>query len=322
MRDSVIVRGLYGDIDEYISKVPNWDLRIAQLSAGANESGHLLLSANNFEYLFFQHSLKSLHQAVQPKPGISLFVPLSLAPVVHLSRSSNAMAIACAPCGHAINVITPDCFYGATIYISYKKLHELLGQVYDFPAGFTPCKVTTYFHPTSEQYNRISAMLFAIKNQFQSNYGSDSARKEWLSHYTITQVIPLLIQIMGYSTNLPVVARLDKFQSALDIIFNNLDSPPTILELATRLNMTKRNLQYIFKDRVGITPKQFINTMRLNVARKRLWHSVIARGQISNIANELDYWHMGKFSQDFKLLFGKSPGEVLKTQNDSIQMSV
>jgi AraC-like DNA-binding protein len=39
---------------------------------------------------------------------------------------------------------------------------------------------------------------------------------------------------------------------------------------------------------------------------------------VADIANQLGYWHMGGFAQDFKRLFKVSPTELLRLDADKL----
>lgn len=314
---SLLARGRFGDIDEYIASLNNWDLSITQLVSGQSQCGQLFLSVGDFEYLFFDHALKSLHHAHQVKPGISFLIPLSKEPLNYLEQHFDEPTICCAPYGESITVITPDDFVGATVYISNDKLHELLEQRYDSPVCCPPRYTSTFYHPSVEQLSQLQKCLHTVYQHFQKTTLLSADNEHWLSEISSNYMMPLLNDIMANQQNQLLKHRPDAFKQALEIIFAHLDSPPSITEMAQQLKMTPRNLQYLFKNHLGMTPKQFIKALRLNAARKKLWHAQFKRGKIADIANSLGYWHMGSFAQDFKSLFQLNPTDILRTGNNA-----
>ncbi len=317
MHHSTIISGSYRSIDEYIANVPSWDVDISQLVSGRCESRHTIFSTRDFEFRFIEHTLRFLQRGYDVKPGLSFFLPLSDEPLNYLGHRFDRPTICCAPSGENINVITPDNFFGALIYISSEKLQQLLAQICDPSVIKMPRLATTYFHPTAHQFNELKAQLILIKNYMPPCGTMTVDNKEWLHNWTVAKVVPLLVEIMANRSEVIADARREKFETALEIIVNNIYSPPSITELAALLNMTARNLQYMFKNNIDMTPKQFAKVFRLNVARKRLWHSARVRGQVSDIANDLGYWHMGSFTQEFKQLFQLTPTSILSMQRDS-----
>jgi transcriptional regulator GlxA family with amidase domain len=140
--------------------------------------------------------------------------------------------------------------------------------------------------------------------------GLTTENKNWLRTTNNQKVIPLICAIMKNKENRSIKLRPPTFHTALRMIYQNLDSPPSITDMSNKLGISTRNLQYLFKNHLDMTPKEFIKIARLNAARKHLRRSQLGRGKISTIANNLGFWHMGSFSKDFKKLFGISPSEL------------
>ncbi len=106
-----------------------------------------------------------------------------------------------------------------------------------------------------------------------------------------------------------------------DIIWEKLESyieanktrPIKISELSKSVVLNERTLYRIFHKRFGITPKTYLNRLRLNGVRADLKGSSTRKVKITDIANRWGYWHMGQFASDFKQLFGELPSETLES---------
>jgi AraC-like DNA-binding protein len=81
-------------------------------------------------------------------------------------------------------------------------------------------------------------------------------------------------------------------------------------DIVTRLHLTKRWLQRIFNQYVGVSPKWVIKRYRLHEAAEKLAH-----GQAENwaaLALQLGYFDQTHFIKDFKAIVGKTPVEYAR----------
>jgi AraC family ethanolamine operon transcriptional activator len=77
-------------------------------------------------------------------------------------------------------------------------------------------------------------------------------------------------------------------------------------ELCRAVRVSRRVLEYAFRDVVGISPKQYIVALRLGRARR----DIVAGGtlaSISDIAGRWGFFHLGRFSGLYKRFFGELP---------------
>lgn len=321
-----IVREYYDEISISKSNARGWwNVNSAQLLPGKIKAERLSLILGDYEYTFFQNSIKSLHKAIL-KSGLSFLTPLGCGDITYLDQQfdlrSGQPTISCTPQGQATHLITPCNFLGVSVTISNEKRHYLLENMYDSPVCCPPRYGTSLFFPTNEQYIHLQQLLLSIYHRFNYEHTFKQENQQWLEDISEREVIPLLYSIMSNRLNRTFKWRPDSFHAALNIIFSNIDSPPSINELSKQLKTTPRNLQYLFKSHLNMTPKQFIKVIRLNIARRRIVQSQCVRGNISDIANQLGFWHMGSFAQDFKKLFCNKPSELLQQETDDIDSFV
>ena len=96
----------------------------------------------------------------------------------------------------------------------------------------------------------------------------------------------------------------DYIQVALDCIHSEYMHNITITELAQRLNLDRTYFSYIFKKKMGISPKEYLLNHRMNTAASLIKNKDIS---ISSVARSVGYSDLYIFSKMFKRHFGVSP---------------
>jgi AraC-like DNA-binding protein len=80
--------------------------------------------------------------------------------------------------------------------------------------------------------------------------------------------------------------------------------------VVSRLHISKRTMQRLFSQYVGVSPKWVIKRYRLHDAAEQ-----VASGSIEDwarLAAELGYFDQAHFIKDFKKLVGQTPGEYAR----------
>jgi AraC-like DNA-binding protein len=104
-------------------------------------------------------------------------------------------------------------------------------------------------------------------------------------------------------------AGRSSFDELIDYIRANLDQPLRLSDLEVRSHYSRRALQYAFRERLGVTPKQWIREQRLLLAYRQL-QADGPRPTVLAVALTCGYVHASQFAKDFKRRFGVSPSEV------------
>lgn len=100
-------------------------------------------------------------------------------------------------------------------------------------------------------------------------------------------------------------------ERTLDYLDANPGSPITVYELARETGAGVRTLEYVFREYFGVTPKTYLSARRLAGARRELLMSASKPVFVGDIANRWGFWHLGRFSADYRKFFGELPSETL-----------
>jgi AraC family ethanolamine operon transcriptional activator len=96
-------------------------------------------------------------------------------------------------------------------------------------------------------------------------------------------------------------------ERAREYILANPANPPTVADLCTLLNMSRRGLHYAFMQVLDLNPVTFIRNVRLHAVRRVLLQDAAS---VTAAAQQWGFSHMGMFSCYYKELFGELPSET------------
>jgi AraC family transcriptional regulator of arabinose operon len=112
--------------------------------------------------------------------------------------------------------------------------------------------------------------------------------------------IVLLVQADAHET-----ARIDpRIIGALQIITDDLSAPHDLTTLARMAGLSTSRFVHLFRDQLGVPPRQAIRTLRLQRAALRLAYG---NDEVGTIAEELGFPSIFGLSQSFKRAYGVSP---------------
>lgn len=122
---------------------------------------------------------------------------------------------------------------------------------------------------------------------------------------------------LALSTGSPLLAspsqrlRSLAVDRALEAIESGLEHGVSVREVAALSRMSRRTLEYAFRDRFGVSPKAFINSERLVQVKRDL---LVRPGEmaIADVANRWGFWHIGQFARDYRRQFGELPSQTGK----------
>jgi len=103
-------------------------------------------------------------------------------------------------------------------------------------------------------------------------------------------------------------------KTALEVrsfLLNSLEETMSIQSIVEQFNTSGKTLQNSFRSLFGITPKHFMNLLKLNKAHEDLHHADVLTTNVSDIAMKWGFCNFGRFSKDYKALFDVLPSETL-----------
>ena len=112
------------------------------------------------------------------------------------------------------------------------------------------------------------------------------------------------LQVLPPSTRAYIVDR------SCELLFDNFANEEFgVLEMCNHLKVSRRTLQYSFESVMGMSPSNYVRTVRLNIARKLLLLS--PHEKIQGAALDAGFSHLGRFSKYYQDFFGELPSQTI-----------
>ena len=100
-------------------------------------------------------------------------------------------------------------------------------------------------------------------------------------------------------------------QRVFDLVMASPQEHLDVLHLAKGVGVSVRQLQHSFTSFAGVSPSQWQRLRRLNFARRDLLRCTPGDTRVAEIAMRWSFWHLGRFSQTYRSLFGELPSQTL-----------
>lgn len=100
-------------------------------------------------------------------------------------------------------------------------------------------------------------------------------------------------------------------QRVFDLVMASPQEHFNVLQLANAAGVSVRHLQQRFTSSIGVSPSQWQRLRRLNFARRDLLRMAPAETTVAEVAMRWSFWHLGRFSQAYRHLFGELPSRTL-----------
>jgi transcriptional regulator GlxA family with amidase domain len=91
---------------------------------------------------------------------------------------------------------------------------------------------------------------------------------------------------------------------------------PTVAELCVACEVPRRTLNRAFQNTLGMGPATYLRRVRLNRARHALQEERTRSTTVTDAALDLGFWHLSRFAEQYKELFGESPHETLSHEHE------
>jgi len=137
-----------------------------------------------------------------------------------------------------------------------------------------------------------------------------------ISKLFITAICDLLSLRLDETANRLLYAEGDKFlmhmvEVSYQLARKNPRRTIRLSEISKVTGMKSRTLQKFFHEMYGMGPTTYFRVRRLNQVRSTLTKEDPSSTNVSQVARQWGFTHMGRLSINYKRMFGESPSETL-----------
>lgn len=119
-------------------------------------------------------------------------------------------------------------------------------------------------------------------------------------------------QLTGTSDTWAKRSGLNLVQQAEMLALTTFDKPLSIATLCDILTVSERTLRKAFRITRGRSPCRHLRTLRLRQVREALMSSRDRAATVTEIAMTFGFVELGRFSVEYRTLFGESPSVTLR----------
>jgi AraC-like DNA-binding protein len=308
-----VMRGEFSDFDALADVAIGWGLDWRQLDRGPLRARMQQVGMPSMQLSRFSFSRKFHQRGTTPLGLRTLGLIGERSPDVEWRGGVGTRNhIVVFPAGDEFDFVSRPEFHGDTLSVAEERLRsvaETLGlpdALEVLPDGQGILEVDP--RRVAALRGRLTGWHAAVHDDPPSG---NAARSE-VEFEIIAALAGALATSRGTVPRSPEAATRSRvLRLALDYIDAHADEPPTMEAVYRASRASARTLQYAFRDRFGVSPKQYLQTVRMHKVRGELCRSEPG-GVISEIAARWGFWHMGQFAADYRRHFGELPSETLR----------
>jgi AraC family ethanolamine operon transcriptional activator len=301
------------DFDEFCLNALNWDLDYRQLEHG-RFTGETLTFGNN-RVIFSRGKLtRNMLQKGSSPRGLITFGLLARPEINIYWRNkdvSGKQLFIFPPDGELYSISQAD-FDVFVISLSEEKLEQVCAS-FQLPSFSRLINGHEVFQCNQQMLTIFRNLLLHTEKMLTSGqYAINNAHLKHLENELSEHIIRLL-EDSAQPVKINKQRRRDiALQSAVSCIHESRNNIVTVSDLCKVCNVSQRTLEYAFRERYELTPKEYTLIYRLNSVRKLLRIADPDKEKVSTIAQLNGFWHMGQFSSSYKKLFAELPSETLR----------
>jgi AraC family transcriptional regulator, ethanolamine operon transcriptional activator len=122
-----------------------------------------------------------------------------------------------------------------------------------------------------------------------------------------------LAEVIAPDSGASLPVRCRAARQAESFLREHRDRPVSVCELCMVSGVPKRTLMLGFRDLFGLSPAAYHRRMRLNAARRDLVRARPGETTVTVAALRWGFGHFGRFSVDYRRMFGESPIATLRS---------
>ncbi len=300
----------FKNFESYCASIANVDLRMRVL--GFEHPGYAITQADvrGMHVQLASEGAGQLAEGATNQHGVALYLPLRRRPISLNGVMFNNESVACLVPGADFRFSGTRASDWCSVFIPLDLLFECGNSV--FPLHDSVIVQT----PPREVVTKLHSILTFINNlsrnpSLLNSAATDCFQEEFLG---VARQLCTKTQKLKVAQRSEARARYDLIATeAAERIEASLDGSVSVERLARELNVSERTFLTAFKSHFAVTPRHFIQSLRLNRARAMLREYVDQPDavRIRDIAAVCGFWDFGRFAEKYRRLFGELPTDTV-----------
>jgi len=306
-----LVNRTFDDFEEYAEGAQAWRIETSLLDRGGFNASLLQMVDPNGRFQFLRTRMDArIRQVGEPPPGLrSICIPANPAMQMdwrHQQIDGNDLMIF--PDGGELQGTLQPGFDMFIVSVSDAVLTEQIHAVHG-PDADEKALEGEVFHCDPFAMNSLRQRLVSLTDGVVS--GEVASNTATL----LEDISADVVRAVAMSKDIPHSAdyprRRDAARQAAAYIEQHAHEAPKVGRMCRLFGVSDRTLENGFKELYGVTPKSFINAMRLNGFRAALRAADPLTTVIADLANDWGFWHIGQLAADYRRMFGELPSVTL-----------
>lgn len=304
------------DSNEHAASLSQWDQTYDQISAG-HFSGDISQLCFGDLQIFRERTNRSVRQVGSPWKNCQIIgIPIQMSGQGVFARQPLTLGnIFTLQSKEGFSMQAPDVLdlIGLAIPDSVLKDYELGDNCPDI-RRLLPSEPTILI-PCRSKLEELSRCLVSILDpeQFEHNL----LRYPQVQRTMHSDIIGNIIEVLqstwpAQKPNPSFKVRCQLVNKAVEFALADSSNPPTIDEICHKLHIGRRLLNYYFQEILGMSPLQYLRSLRLNGVRRELQNPIAPNLVVSDVAARWGFGHLPRFAGEYRGLFGELPSATLK----------
>lgn len=284
-------------LDE-LNRSEGWIIDYRQLEAGPLRASYAIR-----ETPFGIHTIETFDRRLEvrcePPPGMSAVFLIENGEVLVNGQTVTTEDCVWLPAGAELVAVTPPGIRVSTIFVSDSVLETTLRAV--SPEAHRPTSIHVG-HAGRDESKDIQSVHRQIV------FGEEERDVEEAADACLTRLLA-----PGAATRSSRGPRRTRtIERAREHIEHRLHRPFKISELCRHSGTGLRSLQRHFRKELGLTPRQYVTARRLDLARRALLDGSPDTTDVTAIALDVGFRHLGRFAASYRRFYGELPLQTLR----------
>lgn len=315
MESKCILRGDMQSMADAPTSVTGWNAELTELDTGRLESDVMIVH-NGPLMLAEAHGNKTLHTSGEGPQDCRMFtIQLSnVEPYLNHGMLFSSREILAYPVSGELDATFSRGFHLVYISIQNSEFERLCRQWGNADLFRKLTDGGTYLPSAKALIELKRTLSLACSSMKARGFNSfTDVREDILSAFS-----DCFVEEMAISSRPSLSSRKRAVSKALEFIRTSHLDNIRLADICEAANVSERTMLYAFKQEVGISPKSYLKAYRLHGANKALRSNQAEN--VTSVAADWGFWHMGQFGADYKRLFGELPSMTLGKRARKIQV--